>query len=101
MRIMKRFAVIAGLLLVAALPGMAAEKGGAEPYTVVTSEELMAMLDKQEPDTVVIDARTPEEYREVHIRTAINIPWPRLEKGKSLLSFPKETKLIFYCNGFK
>ena len=101
MQVMKRFAVIAGLLLVAILQGMAAGKERGEPYTVVTSEELMAMLDKQEPGIVVIDARTPEEYREVHIRTAINIPWLKLEKDKSVLSFPKETKLIFYCNGFK
>lgn len=101
MRIMKMFAVTAGLLLVVVLPSMAAEKRGTEPYRVVTSEELQAMLDRQEPGMVIIDARNPEEYQEVHIRTAVNIPWPRLEKDKTLLNFPKETKLIFYCNGFK
>ena len=101
MRIMRMFAVTAGLLLVAVLPSMAAEKGKAEPYTVVTSEELKAMLDRQDPGTVVIDARNPEEYQEVHIRTAVNIPWPKLEKDRTLLNFPKETKLVFYCNGFK
>lgn len=101
MRVMKMFVVMAGLLLVAVLPSMAAEKRKAEPYTVVTSEELKAMLDRQEPDMVVIDARNPEEYQEVHIRTAVNIPWPKLEKDKTLLNIPKETKLIFYCNGFK
>lgn len=101
MRVIKMFVVMAVLLLVAVLPGMAAEKGKAEPYTVVTSEDLEAMLDRQEPDMVVIDARNPEEYQEVHIRTAVNIPWPKLEKDKTLLNFPKETKLIFYCNGFK
>jgi rhodanese-related sulfurtransferase len=98
---MKMFAVMAGLLLVGVLPSMAAEKGKAERYTVVTSEELKAMLDRQEPDMVIVDARNPEEYQEVHIRTAVNIPWPKLEKDKTLLNFPKETKLIFYCNGFK
>ncbi len=101
MRVMKMFVVTAGLLLVAVLPGMAAEKGKAEPYTLVTSEELKAMLDRQEPDMVIIDARNPEEYQEVRIRTAVNIPWLKLEKGKTLLNFPKETKLVFYCNGLK
>ncbi|MGZ6225441.1 MAG: rhodanese-like domain-containing protein [Syntrophales bacterium] len=101
MHVMKRFVVMAGLLLVAVLPSMAAEKGRAEPYTVVTTEELKAMLDRQEPDMVIIDARNPEEYQEVHIRTAVNIPWPELERGKTLLNFPKEMKLVFYCNGFK
>lgn len=98
---MKMFVVMAGLLLVAVLPSMAAEKGKADPYTVVTSEELKAMLDRQEPHMVIIDARNPDEYQEVHIRTAVNIPWPKLEKDKTLLNVPKETKLIFYCNGFK
>lgn len=101
MRVGKMFVVIVGLLLVAVLPSMAAQKMKAEPYEVVTSEELKAMLDRQEPDMVVIDARNPEEYQEVHIRTAVNIPWPKLEKDKTLLNFPKEAKLVFYCNGFK
>ena len=101
MRVMKMVVVMAGLLLVAVLPSMAAEKGKAEPYTMVTSEELKAMLDQQEPDMVILDARNPEEYQEVHIRTAVNIPWPKLEKDKALLNFPKEMKLVFYCNGFK
>ena len=85
----------------AVLPGMAAEKGKAEPYTVVTSEELKAMIERQEPGLVVIDARTPDEYQEVHIQNAVNIPWPKLQKDKSLLNFAKEAKLVFYCNGFK
>ena len=101
MRVVKMLMLVAGMLLYIALPSMAAEKGKAEPYTVLTSEELRAMLDRQEPDMVVIDARNPEEYQEVHIRTAVNVPWSKLEKDKTLLNFPKEKKLVFYCNGFK
>ena len=88
-------------LSVTVLPGMAAEKDKAEPYTVVTSEQLKAMLDRQEPALVVVDARTPDEYQEEHIQNAVNIPWPKLQKDKTLLNFSKETKLVFYCNGFK
>jgi hypothetical protein len=101
MRVMKSFSVIAGLMLLGVLPCMGAEKAKAEPYTVVTSEELNAMIERQEAGMVVIDARNPEEYQEVHIRTAVNIPWSKLEKDKTLLNFPKDMKLIFYCNGFK
>jgi len=101
MRVMKMFGVVALLLLAVVLPAVAAEQGKAEPYTVVTSEELKAMIDRQEPGLVVIDARNPEEFQEVHIRTAVNVPWSKLEKDKSLLVFPKEAKLVFYCNGFK
>jgi 3-mercaptopyruvate sulfurtransferase SseA len=93
--------VLAGLLIAAALPALAAEKEKNEVYTVVTSEELKAMLDRQEPGLVIIDARNPEEFQEVHIRSAVNIPWPRLEKDKTLLTFPKDSKIVFYCNGFK
>ncbi len=101
MRRLKVFVVMAGLLVIAVMPARAAEKGKAEPYFVVTSEELKAMLDRQEPGLVVIDARTPEEYQEVHIRNAVNIPLPKLEKDKTLLNFQKEARLVFYCNGFK
>ena len=93
--------VLAGLLIAAALPAPAAEKEKTELYTVVTSEELKTMLDRQEPGLVIIDARNPEEFQEVHIRSAVNIPWPRLEKDKTLLTFQKESKIVFYCNGFK
>jgi 3-mercaptopyruvate sulfurtransferase SseA len=101
MRVVRIFVVMVGVLLISSLASMAAEKGKAEPYTVVTSEELKAMLDRQESGMVVIDARNPEEYQEVHIRMAVNIPWPKLEKDRTLLTFPKEDKLVFYCNGFK
>jgi 3-mercaptopyruvate sulfurtransferase SseA len=93
--------ILAGLLLASALPALAAEKENTEPYTVVTSEELKAMLDHEEPGLVIIDARNPEEFQEVHIRSAVNIPWPKLEKDGTLLTFPKEAKIAFYCNGFK
>lgn len=72
-----------------------------EPYNVVTSEEVKAMIDRHEAGLVVIDARSPEEYQEVHIKGAINIPWPVLEKNSTLLNMPKDAKLVFYCNGFK
>ncbi len=89
------------LLLFAALNGQAADRGKVEPYTVVTSEELSVMIERQEPGLVVIDARNPEEFQVEHIRTAVNIPWPKLEKDRTPLNFPKESKIVFYCNGFK
>jgi len=88
-----------GLLAMAAL-ALGAEKKP-EPFTVVTSEEVKAMIDRQEPGLTVIDARTPEEYQEVHIKGAVNVPWPVLEKNPAALTFPLNAKLVFYCNGFK
>jgi len=87
-------------LLAAASIAFSAEKP-LEPYTVVTSEETKAMIDRHEPGLVVIDARSPAEYQEVHIKGAVNIPWTMLEKDSTLLTMPKNAKLVFYCNGFK
>ncbi len=91
--------VMIGLLVTAAL-AVGAEKKQ-EPFGVVTSEEVKSMIDRMEPGLVVIDARTPAEYQEVHIKGAVNIPLPTLEKDPAALTFPKDAKLVFYCNGFK
>lgn len=98
---MKRLvlAVMVTLLALTALAFGADSKP--EPFTVVTSEEVKAMIDRHEPGQVVIDARTPAEFGEVHIKGAVNIPWPVLEKNPAALDLPKDAKLIFYCNGFK
>ncbi len=99
---MRKFVTVAvvALLLAAVASALCAEKQS-EPFTVVTSEEARAMIDRQEPGLVVIDARSPGEYQEVHIKGAINIPWQMLEHNPSALSLPLDSRLIFYCNGFK
>lgn len=38
-------------------------------------------------DTFIIDLRSPEEYRDRHLRGALNIPY---ERRKKLLSFSKK-----------
>ncbi|HZV82842.1 MAG TPA: rhodanese-like domain-containing protein [Geobacteraceae bacterium] len=92
--------VVVAALLAVVSSALCAEKQ-AEPFTVVTSEEVKAMIDRQEPGLVVIDARSPGEYQEVHIKGAINIPWQMLENNPSALTLPLDAKLVFYCNGYK
>ncbi|HZV82790.1 MAG TPA: rhodanese-like domain-containing protein, partial [Geobacteraceae bacterium] len=79
--------VVVAALLAAVSSALCAEKQ-AEPFTVVTSEEVRAMIDRQEPGLVVIDARSPGEYQEVHIKGALNIPWQMLENNPSALTLP-------------
>jgi len=74
---------------------------GKSAFKVVTSEELKAMLDSKIRGLLVIDARTPKEYRKAHIKGAINIPLKSLKKNAALLDAAKDAKLIFYCNGIK
>ena len=98
---MKRIVKLAVMMvLTATVLAFGAEKEK-ETYTIVTSEEVKAMMDRKEPGLVVIDVRTPEEFQEVHIKGAVSLPLPDLEKNSSALTFSKDSKLLFYCNGFK
>jgi rhodanese-related sulfurtransferase len=68
---------------------------------IVTTEELWTLLDTAGSPHVVIDARNPEEYQEVHIKGAINIPVSKFQEFQHLLPQDKSVQLIFYCNGVK
>lgn len=46
------------------------------------------------PDALIIDLRSPEEYRERHIRGAVNIPY---EKIQGCCMFPMDMYLVLYC----
>lgn len=53
-------------------------------------------LDKYvtDPDVLIIDLRSPEEYMERHIKNAVNIPFDRIY-GHCM--FPMDIWLILYC----
>lgn len=69
-------------------------------YQLIATEELKALLDKNEAITMV-DARSSEEYQEVHIKGAISIPVKEWDKHAHLLPADRSAKIIFYCNGIK
>lgn len=69
-------------------------------YGLIDTDGLKKMLDINAPVTVV-DARNPEEYHEVHIRGAINIPEKLFAEQSDMLPEDKTTRVIFYCNGVK
>jgi rhodanese-related sulfurtransferase len=81
--------------------GLQQAHGGETSYTIIGPEELKGMVDSRVDTFVVIDARNPEEYREVHIPGAINVPQKKFDKYKKLLPTDKNTLLVFYCNGVK
>ena len=100
MKLIRFFSAVLCLFLFGSVVAGADEKSS-DAFKVVTSEELKALIDAKTHLLLVIDARTPEEYQEVHIKNAINIPVQKLEKDKSLLNAPRGSKLVFYCNGVK
>ena len=58
---------------------------------VITPEQWQDM--SVDPNTVLIDLRSPEEYRQSHIDKAINIPYEQLRK----ITLYRRKKLILYC----
>ncbi len=69
-------------------------------YKVIDTEELTNLLENGTEITVV-DARNPEEYQEVHIKGAINIPEKKFSDHLENLPADKDSSIVFYCNGVK
>ena len=67
-------------------------------YPVIEAEPLKSRLLGKEK-VVLIDARPEEEYQQVHIPGAINIPSSRMKEEAARLPKDKKTALIFYCRG--
>ena len=64
-------------------------------YIVTDYQEVKELMKKEE--TIIIDVRTNEEYKEGHIENAINIPLREIEK-ENLDSIPnKKANYILYC----
>jgi len=71
-----------------------------EGYGLTDTAGLKKLLDTGAEITVV-DARSPEEYQEVHIKGAISVPAKEFSKYASRLPVNREAKIVFYCNGIK
>ncbi|XOF32877.1 MAG: rhodanese-like domain-containing protein [Candidatus Electrothrix sp. YB6] len=70
-------------------------------YALIDTAGLKKSIDTEPADLVVVDARNPEEYQEVHIKGAINVPQKKFKKYAHLLPKDKSARIIFYCNGVK
>lgn len=49
---------------------------------------------KEEPDAVLLDVRTLQEYAQGRIPQSVNLPLDTLQ----LIPYPKTTKLFIYCH---
>lgn len=97
---MKMNRLCAAVLLLICMGYAASLLASDSNYQLVSTDELKKMLDAN-TEMVVVDARNPEEYQEVHIRGAINIPEKQFSEHLDLLPADKSTQIIFYCNGVK
>jgi phage shock protein E len=60
----------------------------------ITSTEAKALLAKNK-QVVLLDVRTPEEFRQAHLRGALLIPLAELQKRVS--EIPRDRPLLVYC----
>lgn len=63
----------------------------------VSEEDFSRM--RAEPDTIVLDARSSEKYRELHIAGAVNLSFPDITAASLARLVPaKSTRILIYCN---
>lgn len=78
----------------------AEKEAPAAEVSEITGEELdKIMEDKEAKEKVtVIDVRSPEEYKEGHVKFAINMPLDTFEQDLSKIEDLKDSEVITICN---
>lgn len=79
------------LMLLAASPATAAD------IETVGADEVHALA--RGGQVLLVDARSPQEFAQVHILGAINIPAERTRAEATRLPRDKRTPVVFYCRG--
>jgi phage shock protein E len=88
--------VLTMLIISAVLPSRAAEPAPANA-ALISQAELQARLDKKDPDVVVLDVRTPEEFAAGHVPGARNISHDQLAARLPELGELKDKQVVLYC----
>ena len=84
------------LLLLLFLAGCTASNEQENSYRQISMDEAVTMMD-EESGYIILDVRTPEEFRERHIPNAINIPNETIG-SEDIQELPDKDQLILvYC----
>jgi len=63
----------------------------------VSEKEFIRM--SRQPGTVILDARSPEKYDELHVKGAVNLSFPDISyESLGRLLPDKKTRILIYCN---
>ena len=63
----------------------------------ISEEEFIRL--SREPGTIVLDARSREKYDELHVKGALNLPFPDIAIDSLNKTIPdKNTRILIYCN---
>jgi phage shock protein E len=92
-------------LLVAALfaaavaaPAVAADPAPAESSAPLISQfDLLARMERKDPDLVVLDVRTPAEFAAGHVPGARNLPHDLLQSHIEELGELRHKQVVLYC----
>jgi len=87
------------MLLAAAVTVGRAQSGSNDQFMTIEVDGFHHTLENSGDDCVLVDVRTPAEYKESHLKGAINIDVKDsltfMKKAKELL--PKEKTVMVYC----
>lgn len=81
-----------GMLLLIMLCSFSLIGCGSQNETVDTTPTLEEIL--EENNYIIVDVRTSEEYKEGHVKGAINIPYDEINENVEL---DKEKTILVYC----
>lgn len=81
------FVIICATLLIA---------GCGNDYKHLTHEDAQRII-KSNPDAIILDVRTPEEYDKKHIANAVLVPVEDLIKGDFSKLPDKNAPILIYC----
>jgi len=63
----------------------------------VSEEDFIRM--SREPGTIVLDARSPERFDELHVKGALNLSFPDIAVESLARTLPdKSARILIYCN---
>ena len=87
------------LLIVALLLTSVGAWAQNEPIGNLSAKQVKELIEPP-GKALIVDTRTEEEYRQAHIRTAVNIPPKQFTSIGKYLPKDKSLPIIFYCRGY-
>lgn len=102
-----KYAIIIGLLAFTACSAGAdeietdIEELSINNYDHIDAANAQVFIDKY-PEAVILDVRTPAEFKEAHIKNAINVDYHASDFRRQLNKLDKSTHYIIHCkSGFR
>lgn len=69
----------------------------ATTLTLAGCEPVVEAVDFTNPDAVVIDVRTLDEWNGAHLETAVRIDWQNIRQGVASMGLNKDQPIFIYC----